>query len=169
MLDEALDEFIESQKLRDRKLYREFKPEDYPLEVVPRLKPLAQAMLELAEQEREEMRKKALALNAQLEKEMEERGSDYEDYDPYNHDSEEEKNKWDCNTILTTFTNTDNHPGVIKTTRVVRQKANKIELHKQFKVPVDGLMAEEITVQVKSQPEKQKQAKGPFHRVVEDI
>lgn len=72
---------------------------------------------------------------------MEERGSDYEDYDPYNHDSDDDKNKWDCNTILTTFTNTDNHPGVIKTTRVVKQKA-KIELHKQFKVPVDGLMAE---------------------------
>lgn len=47
---------------------------------------------------------------------MEERGLDYtsseSESDPEDH--------WDCNTIQTTFTNTDNHPGVIKTNRVVK-------------------------------------------------
>lgn len=28
--------------------------------------------------------------------------------------------KWDCETILSTYTNTDNHPGVIKTQKRVR-------------------------------------------------
>ena len=45
---------------------------------------------------------------------------------------------------MSTYTNTDNHPAVVKTSgRVVRTK-QPIELHKQFKVPLDGLMAEEI-------------------------
>jgi len=44
-----------------------------------------------------------------------------------NEESEEEESdneeKWDCNTILTTHTNTDNHPGIIKTEKkVVRMK-----------------------------------------------
>lgn len=52
---------------------------------------------------------------------MEERGSDYSEKDPYDHSSDEE-DRWDCNTILTTHTNTDNHPGVIKTTRVVKSR-----------------------------------------------
>lgn len=60
---------------------------------------------------------------------MEERGSDYSEKDPYDHSSDEE-GKWDCNTILTTHTNKDNHPGIIKTTRIVKSKINKIELHK---------------------------------------
>ena len=62
---------------------------------------------------------------------------------------ESEGEKWDAETILSTYTNTDNHPGVIKTTRRVRPSQRmKIELHKQFKVPIDGLipLAEEITI-----------------------
>lgn len=78
------------------------------------------------EAEKEELKKKALAINAILEKEMEERGSDYTESE----ESDDEERKWDCQTILSTYTNTDNHPGVIKTTRVVKTKANKIELHK---------------------------------------
>jgi len=63
---------------------------------------------------------------------------------------ESDEDAWDADTILSTYTNTDNHPGVIKTTRRVRPNQKmKIELHKQFKVPIDGLipMAEEITLQ----------------------
>jgi hypothetical protein len=36
--------------------------------------------------------------------------------------------KWDADTILTTNTNTDNHPGVIKFTPKIKVK-NKIQLH----------------------------------------
>lgn len=35
MLDEAVEEFIESQKLRDRKLYKDFKGDDKPDELIP--------------------------------------------------------------------------------------------------------------------------------------
>ena len=55
--------------------------------------------------------------------------------------SEDEESKWDCQSILTTHTNTDNHPGVIKSEkRVVKTNSkNKFELHKQLKVPIEGL------------------------------
>jgi len=93
------------------------------------------------EAEKEELRKKALAVNAILEKEMEERGSDYTESDE---SEDEDEKKWDCQTILSTFTNTDNHPGVIKTTRVVKFNQHKLDINKQFKVPLNGLIAEEI-------------------------
>ena len=38
MLDEAVNEFIEQQKLRDRKLFRAFNDNEGPLEVVPMLR-----------------------------------------------------------------------------------------------------------------------------------
>jgi hypothetical protein len=66
---------------------------------------------------------------------------------------------------LTTFTSTDNHPGVIKTVRKVIKPKVKIELHKQLKVPIEGLMpiAEEIT---KKKDEKKKAAaKGPYEEI----
>ena len=76
-----------------------------------------------------------------FDKEDEERG--LESSEDESSESDDEK-KWDCATILSTYTNTDNHPAVVKTQgRVVRTK-QRIELHKQFKVPLDGLMAEEI-------------------------
>jgi len=57
---------------------------------------------------------------------MEARNTDDESEDT----EEDPEDKWDAETILTTFTNTDNHPGIIKfIPRVkVNQKA-KIELH----------------------------------------
>ena len=49
---------------------------------------------------------KELALK--FDKEAEEQGSDIEE-------ESDDGEKWDCDTILTTYTNTDNHPGVITT------------------------------------------------------
>ncbi len=86
---------------------------------------------------------KSLALHEQLEQEYEEKGS--ESSSDEDDDEEDDEKKWDCATILSTYTNTDNHPAIVKTAgRVVRTK-QRIELHKQFKVPLDGLMAEEIS------------------------
>ena len=48
-----------------------------------------------------------------------------EDYaSPEEEDSDEDdEKKWDCATILSTYTNTDNHPAIVKTQgRVVRTK-----------------------------------------------
>lgn len=52
---------------------------------------------------------------------------------------------------MTTYTNTDNHPGVIKFTKKVKRLDNAIILDKQFKVPVESMgglipTAEEIQV-----------------------
>ena len=65
---------------------------------------------------------------------------------------------------MSTYTNTDNHPSVIKF--VAKVKVNqrmKIDLHKQYKVPIDGLnglipIAEEIDVKKKEKKIKSKNA-----------
>lgn len=46
----------------------------------------------------------------QQEQEVESESSEGEG----NEEELEQEKKWDCETILTTYTNTDNHPGVIK-------------------------------------------------------
>ena len=81
--DDAVNEFIVSQKLRDRKLYSEFRPnkDTEPPELVPILrKPYVPTQEELddptlLEKEREEHIKKSLALAEKLEQEYAERAS----------------------------------------------------------------------------------------------
>ena len=52
-------------------------------------------------------------------------------FDDDEREASDDEQKWDCETILTTYTNTDNHPGVIKTQKRVRAgEKMKIELHK---------------------------------------
>lgn len=92
-----------------------------------------------------------------MQDELDERGTDDE-----SSESSDQEEKWDAETILSTYTNTDNHPSVIKFTRVVKTKAT-IQLHKQFKVPVDGLnglipIAEEVEVK----REKKQAAKNAY-------
>ena len=85
------------------------------------------------------------------------------DENPWAGQEEDDEVKWDCETILSTYTNTDNHPGVIKTQKRIRPSQKmKIELHKAFRVPVDGLMplAEEITIQKDKKREEKKV--GPY-------
>lgn len=82
---------------------------------------------------------------------------------PFEIDQEDVKEEWDCESILSTYTNTDNHPGVIKTTRRIRPSQKmKIELHKAFKVPIDGLtpIAEEIVMAKEKKVNQTKQ--GPY-------
>jgi protein LTV1 len=124
-LDDAVNEFIESQKLRDRKLYNKFmlkegeEPEIVPILKKPNEIPQDESDKAKAEVERQEIIKKSLMINAMIEKEDEER--DTSEDDESEDDEEEQERKWDCESILSTYTNTDNHPGVIKTAgRVVR-------------------------------------------------
>lgn len=78
--------------------------------------------------------------------------------------SEDSAEKWDAETILTTYTNTDNHPNLIKYVPKIKQSQKmKIELHKQFKVPIDGLdglipVAEVITKEKKTKKGKNSSA-----------
>lgn len=85
------------------------------------------------------------------------------DDNPFKHQTGDDEAKWDCETILSTYTNTDNHPGVIKTTKRIKPSQKmKIELHKAFRVPIDGLMpiAEEIILQKEKKKEEKKV--GPY-------
>ena len=81
----------------------------------------------------------------------------------------DEQEEWDCESILSTYTNTDNHPGIIKTTRRIRPSQKmRIELHKAFKVPLDGLIpiAEEIII---AKEKKKRQDKlGPYQAAEPD-
>jgi protein LTV1 len=135
-LDDAVNEFIESQKIRDRKLYNDFRPnkDTEPPELVPILrKPHVPTQEELddpllLEKEREEVIKKSLLLANKIDEEDAEKGSNYSSSEEES--EEDEEKRWDVDTILTTHTNTDNHPAIIKTAgRVVRTK-QRIELHK---------------------------------------
>jgi hypothetical protein len=64
--------------------------------------------------------------HAIVEEEMEERPLESESED----EESDKDDKWDCQSILSTLTNKDNHPGVIKTNRVVKLQKHKLEMHK---------------------------------------
>ena len=95
------------------------------------------------------LKERALLMNEKFVQKVDEldQGSEY-----VSESSEEDPDaKWDAETILSTYTNTDNHPGIIKFVPKVKvNKKAKIELHTQFKVPVsaNGLIpiAEEVEV-----------------------
>lgn len=76
--------------------------------------------------ELDEEQEKQLAKERTLEQRPEESESDQEA-----ESSEDSAEQWDAETILTTYTNTDNHPNVIKYVPKVKPSQKlKIELHK---------------------------------------
>lgn len=58
MLDEAVNEFIESQKIRDRKLYQDFG--DKPMEAIPQLRAKNEVEELESEKDKEEIISKTL-------------------------------------------------------------------------------------------------------------
>lgn len=164
VLDEAVDEFIDGTKRRFLDLAKEFGGEKQR-NLMPAEKASEQIHAEDLEDgdEPEEVKQKIRQRKIELADAFEEEALEHLD-DDVTRDKSDDEEQWDAETILTTYTNTDNHPGVIKTTRRVRPKA-KIELHKQFRVPVDGLipLAEEIVVA----KEKKATASMPFTKVDE--
>lgn len=74
------------------------------------------------------MIKKSIAIGNVFDKEM----NDNYCEDSEDESSEDEGKNWDCESILTTLTNTDNHPGVIKSEkRIVKiNSKNKFDLHR---------------------------------------
>lgn len=121
-----------------------------PLRQAKNAEALRQVDLEDGE-DRETVDKSIKEKMLSLAETFEHEADDRDDENPFyaNPDGVHEEAQWDCETILSTYTNTDNHPGVIKTTKRIRPSQQmKIELHKQFKVPLDGLipMAEELVI-----------------------
>ena len=157
--DNIVDDFIAEKKIRFPELHKQFGnvlPEELEKEYVPvdpsqRLVPHEEDLADGKnfEEVKAEMNAKKLAANAEFTERAEKAFLIEEANGWVEPTDEDPEDQWDAETILTTYTNTDNHPGVIKTQRRVRPKMNmKIELHKQFKVPLDGLipLAEEIIV-----------------------
>lgn len=71
------------------------------------------------EKEKQELIKKSLLINEMIEKEDADRDTSEDEDDE--DDEEAQEKKWDCQSILSTYTNTDNHPAIIKTVgRVVK-------------------------------------------------
>ena len=145
-LMEAVDEFIEDTKMRFHKLSKahryDYIQDEAILLSTNDKRPRLDEVIEDPETAKLEQMKKQTIASTLYDKEADEAVTS---------SSEEEEESWDCESILSTYTNTDNHPGVIKTTKRVRpNQKQKIDLHKAFRVPVDGLegltpMAEEIT------------------------
>jgi protein LTV1 len=109
----------------------------------------------------DDLRTKMLALN-----EKHTRAAD--GYDS-NDDRPEEEEAWDCESILSTYTNTDNHPGVIRTTKRIRaNKRGEIALGTQFRVPLDGLMPQGEIILAKKEKAKATNAKTAFEMKAQD-
>lgn len=132
LINEAVDEFIDNTKQRFLDLAKDFGTEEQQQRnLIPNTRPRDLVYEEdlkdgeMPEEVKQKLKETQLAFAEQFEEEaidkMEEGSSE----------SEEEEQAWDAETILTTYTNTDNHPGVIKTERRVRPSQRmKIELHK---------------------------------------
>lgn len=118
----------------------------------------------MTDAEKEDLRKKALIINEVFDKEAIEKAEISSE-----EESSDEDAKMDCESVISTFTNTDNHPGLIKTVKKIVKPKHKFELHKQFKVPLEGLMpiAEEITIKKEQREKKKSNRNAPYE--VEEI
>lgn len=120
VLDEACDEFIEGTKRRFLDLAKEF-GDERANKLFPDVKPSdlvhEEDLVDGQEPEevKQKIREKKLANADDFEVGAEDQGD--EDLE---RDAEKGEAEWDAETILSTYTNTDNHPGVIKTSRRVR-------------------------------------------------
>jgi len=160
MIGEAVDEFIEDKKLWFRTLAREH-TEDIQTKAIEKGNnflegtvlnigkceiPIDGQLDPEGEEYKKMLNEKSLAIEAKMQEEADARDPDYITPDT----SEDEADKWDAETILSTYSNLDNHPGVIKyVPKSKKSNINKIILDKQFKVPIDGLnglipIAEEV-------------------------
>lgn len=133
MIHQAVDEFIQDKKLWFRDLHKEhgediknnamekganFLPSTALYVGNPKMLPIAG---ELEEEEEKQLLK---------ERTLEQRPEESESEDEAE-SSEDSAEKWDAETILSTYTNTDNHPGLIKyVPKVKTSQKMKIELHK---------------------------------------
>jgi protein LTV1 len=146
VIETAVDEFIEDKKTWFRDLHKHYGEDEGDGTILAPKNSEAIRQVDIGDEEdREEVE---AAIREKILYNQEKFSKDAEGKNPFgDSDGEEEEAKWDCESILSTYTNTDNHPGVIKTTRRVKPKAT-IQLHKQFRVPLDGLtpIAEEIEV-----------------------
>lgn len=169
MINEAIDEFIQDKKAWFRNLHRKH-GEDFEMTAKEKgneflegtAKFIGKDLIPIqGDLEQDEInriiKERTIQINEKFNEEAEKRaGSDYESSE----EEEDHEEKWDAETILTTYTNTDNHPGVIKFVPKVKVNSKaKIELHSQFKVPIDGLtglipIAEEVKPKKKQQKEK---------------
>jgi len=120
LLEEACDEFIDNTKQRFLDLAKEFGSEKAQ-KLIPDTKSSELIYAEdLAngdepEEVKQKLREKKLANAGAFEEEALEHADDA----VYAEEDEQEEG-WDAETILSTYTNTDNHPGVIRTQRRVR-------------------------------------------------
>ena len=72
------------------------------------------------------IRERTLKYQQVFQEEADERGTDYESPES----EEDEADRWDAETILSTYTNTDNHPGVIKF-------IPKVKVNQKMKIDLD--------------------------------
>ena len=126
---DAVDEFIEDKKMWFRELHKDFGEanSDDDVVVAKNSTMLRQVEIEdgeILEEVEKEINRKILNIGEQFAVK-----ADEEFYNAVGADIDDDEKKWACETIWSTYTSTDNHPGVIKTQRRIRPK-QKIEFHK---------------------------------------
>jgi len=127
-IDAAVNEFIEETSGRFHRLHNRYGTKDQTEQEPYRLSKTVEVDDGEHTDEEDLFNKQKLLMD-----DFEDRAEANKDvWDVPGSDSEDEK-KWDCETILTTHTNTDNHPGLIKNQAIV-VKANRVgDIAKQIK------------------------------------
>lgn len=126
LLMEAVDEFIEDKKMWFRDLHQKHGDENekgIKVLVARNAEALRQVDIvegEVYEEVNAEIKRQQVELAYQFAVEADEiLDDDNPFYDRYPNAVDEEA-QWDCETILSTYTNTDNHPGIIRTEKRIR-------------------------------------------------
>ena len=128
MINEAVDEFIEDKKMWFHQLHKRHGAKDGVQMAIEKGKEFMEGTalhipnvkIKIAGELEEESAEYKKTFNAQTLYQFSDKDTDEEE-----DDSESEQEQWDAETILTTFTNTDNHPHVIKfTPKIKPNKAN---------------------------------------------
>mmetsp|Transcript_29458 Transcript_29458/g.44646 ORF Transcript_29458/g.44646 Transcript_29458/m.44646 type:complete len:170 (+) Transcript_29458:1595-2104(+) len=131
MINEAVDEFIKDKKLWFRDLHRDHKGEIDEAAGEKAKEFLENTALHLGrtnipvdgqlDPEGEEVKKilkeRTVMMQNKIEEELANQDSDLDEEEEDDSDPED---KWDADTILSTYTNTDNHPSVIKFQKKVK-------------------------------------------------
>ena len=114
LVDAAVDEFIEDKKMRFHRLNKAHgtgKDKDKAILLTANANvPRADEIVEDPEKAKADLEKKVLKLQDKFQTE-----ADAIAVASSEESEEDEEAKWDCESIISTYTNTDNHPGVIKT------------------------------------------------------
>lgn len=145
----GIEEFKETDGLMNEKVYKILKQKNGEfVKLVPK-EEMHRIQEKLNEEEIEKTRQSIKAKILKFTEDLLRKEAEGDDEDSEEIEEDQDEKKWDVETVLTTRTNTDNHPGIIKGT--VRIRRNIIKLDPRTKAP--ELDIEHVKVEKKEKPQ----------------